>query len=120
MLKAKWCCENISSGNFDFKSVMGEVKELIEARSLDDIKEEFGDVLYFTYCWLYSTFGINLPMIGAMGSAEKFGDRLGFWIATFEYHNLEFDPKYLINGSNYERPEKIKLALDMARKEQGK
>jgi hypothetical protein len=120
MVDAKWCCENINSGNFPFKSVMGEVKELLEARTVSEMKEEFGDVLYFSYCWLYCKFGINLPMFGAMDSVEKFGDRLGFWIATFEHNNLEFDPKYLINGSNYNKPEKIEAALELARREQGK
>lgn len=120
MVDAKWCNNNINSGKFLFKSVMGEVKELVEARSLAEIKEEFGDVLYFMYCWLYSKFGINLPMIGAMDSVYKFTARLDTWEKIFGNVGLEFDPKYLVNGSNYMKREKIKAALDLARKEQGK
>lgn len=118
MVSAKWCCKNINSGYFEFKSVMGEVKELFEARTLSELKDEFGDVLYFLYCWLYSNYRINLPMIGAMGSVRKFRARLDVWIDIFENQNLQFDLKYLVNGSNYERIEKVHLALDMAWREQ--
>jgi hypothetical protein len=119
MVTAKWCCENINSGKFPFKSVMGEVKELFEARNLTEVTEEFGDVLYFSYCWLYCKFGINLPMIGAMDSVDKFTKRLDTWEKIFSNAGLKFNLKYLINGSNYMKREKINLALAMARKEQG-
>lgn len=118
MVDAKWCCENINSGHFKFKSVLGEVVELIEARSLDEVKEEFGDVLYFIYCWLYSNYKINLPMIGAMNSVNKFEARLEVWEEIFTMNLLKFDPKYLVNGSNYNKVRKVRLALDMAREDQ--
>ena len=120
MKTAKWCNENINSGIFEFKNVMAEVKELFEARRLWEVKEEFGDVLYFSYCWLYSRFRINLPMIGAMGSVEKFTARLSTWEKIFENAGLNFHPKYLVAGSNYMKKEKISHALFMARREQGK
>lgn len=115
---AKWCCNNINSGDIRFKNIIGEVKELLEARSLSNLKEEFGDVLYFWYCWLYCKFGINLPMVGASDSVDKFANRLIVWEGIFRQHDLKFDPKYLINGSNYEKPNKIRLALELARREQ--
>jgi hypothetical protein len=118
MVTSKWCCKNINSGNIMFKNIISEVKELFEARNLEDVKEEFGDVLYFSYCWLYCKFGINLPMIGAMSSVGKFTIRLDFWEFIFKVNGFEFDPKYLINGSNYLKPEKINAALDMARRDQ--
>jgi NTP pyrophosphatase (non-canonical NTP hydrolase) len=119
MKTAKWCNENINSGKFKFKSVLGEVKELIQARGWSEVKEEFGDVLYFTYCWLYYRFNINLPMIGAMHSVRKFTARLIVWEEIFHMHQLKFHPKYLVNGSNYERVEKVIFAIDLARREQG-
>jgi hypothetical protein len=119
MVDARWCCENINSGHFKFSSVLGEIKELVQARSLAEFKDEFGDVLYFSYCWLYCNLGINLPMIGAMGSVEKFTERLLWWEEIFRINKLEFDPKYLINGSNYTKFYKVILALDLARDEQG-
>lgn len=119
MVNAKWCNNNINSGKFKFKSVLSEMKELIEARSLAEIKEEFGDVLYFIYCWLYYRFKINLPMIGAMGSVRKFTARLHIWEDIFKMNELKFHPKYLVNGSNYTKLRKIELALDIAREEQG-
>jgi hypothetical protein len=118
MVTAKWCNNNINSGKFTFKSIMGEVKELFETQTLDELKDEFGDVLYFTYCWLYSKFGINLPMVGAMGSVRKFTNRLDIWKLLFQHNDLDFHPKYLINGSNYRKEYKVNLALELARKEQ--
>lgn len=115
---AKWCCENINSGDIRFKNVLGEVKELLYASSYDNIKEEIGDVIYFWNCWLYCRFKINLPMIGAMDSIYKFIDRLIIWDMIFAKHNLDFKPKYLINGSNYNKPEKIEKALELARRDQ--
>lgn len=120
MVTAKWCCNNINSGKFRFKNIIGEVIELIDANSLSEVKEEFGDVLYFIYCWLYSKFKINLPMIGAMGSVKKFTARLDVWMDIFFKNSLTFDPKYLINGSNYNKIEKVRLALELARRDQGK
>jgi hypothetical protein len=119
MITSKWCCNNINSGNIVFKNILSEIKELFEARNLDEIKEEFGDVVYFSYCWLYTKFGINLPMVGATSSIIKFMARLRVWEDIFNEHNLEFHPKYLVNGSNYFKYNKVLLALELARKDQG-
>lgn len=118
MVDTKWCNNNLNSGPITFREVKLEVIEFIEARNLRDKFEEFGDVLYFTYCWLYSRYGINLPMIGAMGSVEKFIKRLDVWKCIFRESGLKFDTKYLVNGSNYERPEKREKALYLAWREQ--
>lgn len=118
MVTAKWCDENLNSGRIRFKNVVSELKELFEAKDLEEIKEEFGDVLYFTYCWMYSKFGINLPMLGAMGSVDKFNTRLIIWRQIFEMNGLKFDTKYLVNGSNYEKEHKIIDAIMMAKIDQ--
>lgn len=118
MVDAKWCCENLNSGDIKIKNIIDEVKELMEARSINDMKEEFGDVIYFWNCWLYYTFKINLPMIGAMDSIAKFVARLEVWERIFSDYKLKFDRKYLINGSNYTKEEKRRAALDLAIKEQ--
>jgi hypothetical protein len=118
MVTAKWCCTYINSGNIIFKNILSEVKELFEARNLYEIKDEFGDVLYFTYCWLYCKFGINLPMLGAQASIDKYTARLRTWRFIFKVAGLAFYPKYLINGSNYMKKEKIQAALELARREQ--
>src|SRR5690606_24986544 len=120
MVTAKWCCENINSGHFKFRSVLGEVKELFQARSLSNLKEEIGDVLYFIYCWLYSNYRINLPMLGAMSSVYKFKSRLIVWEVIFLIHGLEFHPRYLVNGSNYDKEYKVEKALQLARESQQK
>lgn len=118
MVDAKWCDENLNSGRIRFINILSEVKELFDARSLYEVQEEIGDVLYFTYCWLYSKYGINLPMIGAMGSVRKYYDRLEVWEEIFKDRELKFDRKYLVNGSNYRRLEKVTSALNLAKKDQ--
>lgn len=118
MVRAKWCCENINSGNIKFKDVVGELKELIEARDIVNVKEEIGDVIYFWNCWLYSKFRINLPMFGAMKSVVKFIERLDVWNEIFKNNGLAFHPKYLVNGSNYNKIDKFYAAIDMANDEQ--
>lgn len=120
MLDAKWCNNNINSGKFTFKSIVDEFKELIEANTWKEVKEEFGDVLYFMYCWLYYKFKINLPMFGARASVIKFTERLYWWETLFKSLGLDFHPKYLVNGSNYLKMEKIVSAVELAREEQGK
>lgn len=119
MVDAKWCSEKLnSSDNIGFSTVIGELVELIHARSFSEVKEEMGDVLYFTYCWIYSKFRINLPMLGAMGSVKKFVRRLVVWETIFKANGLEFDTKYLVNGSNYNKSRKVVLALAMAKRDQ--
>lgn len=119
MVDAKWCSVNLnSSDNIDFSTVTSEIKELIDAKNLDEVKEEIGDVLYFTYCWIYSKFRINLPMLGAMASVRKFINRLVVWERIFSSNGLKFDTKYLVNGSNYNRSRKVVLALELAKKDQ--
>lgn len=118
MVDAKWCDENLNSDVITFSNVMSEIREVIETRSFDEFKDEIGDVLYFTYCWIYSRFRINLPMFGAVGSVKKFTRRLVVWESIFKANGLEFDTKYLVNGSNYNRSRKVTLALNMAKKDQ--
>jgi NTP pyrophosphatase (non-canonical NTP hydrolase) len=122
MIDARWCITNINSGDaISFSAVKGEFDELLEAvmnSDWENFKEEVGDTLYFTYCWMYSKYKINLPMIGAMSSVKKFVARLEVWENIFKENGLEFNKKYLVNGSNYKKIDKVNKALNLARSEQ--
>jgi hypothetical protein len=119
LVNAKWCIENINSGDtMSFGAVKAEVQELFASRSISEAKEEIGDVLYFSYCWLQSNLGINMPMMGAMGSVHKFVDRLDVWKDIFEDHGYDFSPKYLVGGSNYKKQHKVDAALALAHADQ--
>ena len=39
------------------------------------------------------------------------------WKEIFEQNNLKFNRKYLINGSNYNREDKVKMALNLAKQD---
>lgn len=114
MVDAKWCHDNLNSDRIRFTNVLSEIKEVLQSTSRSELVEELGDVLYFTYCWLYSRFGINLKMKGAMGSVNKFIKRLDIWKEIFRTNGLEFNTKYLVNGSNYEKRYKVLMALYLA------
>lgn len=108
----------MNSGSIGVKDILSEVVEVIQARSIDNFTEEISDVLYFIYCWLYQETGISLPMVLAGRSITKFEKRIGVWVGIFADNELYFDQKYLVNGSNYERPEKVARAISIARADQ--
>lgn len=118
-MMSKTCNETMNGAPITWEQVLGEWEELKEARSWKDITEEVGDVLYFGYCYLQGTKGINLPMVGAGGSIKKFKKRIVMWEMIFAEHGLPFNLKYLKHGSNYKKQEKIELALNMARADCG-
>jgi hypothetical protein len=117
MYMSKWCNENLNAAPMKWDAFRGEFKELLEAKDWENFKEEIHDSLYSFYCAFHTTTGINLPMFGVK-TIDKIMNRFKVWEVIFKENGLVFNKKYLINGSNYEKIEKINKALDMARKEQ--
>lgn len=99
----------ISGANF-----RSEVKELFEAETWSEVKEEWSDVLYMGYCLLYQNTGIDLKMRGARPSVQKFVGRMTKWKGIFKACDLRFEKWYLVGGSNCEKMSKIQAAVDMA------
>ena len=115
MITNKYCCKNINSGEFNFAVVLSEVKELVEAKNTSELKEEVSDVVYSFLCYIYDKTKISLPMFGASFTIKKAEMRFAKWETIFKNENLIFDKKYLTNGSNYEKPEKVQMALALAK-----
>jgi len=95
----------------------GEMKELYDAfrkKDLPNIKEETADVLYALQMIAAQRSGLNLPLLGAGPSVDKFKARKQVWHDIFKSQNGKFDNAYLSGGSNYKKPKKIVNALAQA------
>ena len=108
--------EKACSGKFAFSDVWSEVREVFEAASWDGVKEETCDVYTTLLLWIYTTYGVDMPMVWER-SANKYLDRIKVWERIFADEGLEFELKYIRNGGNHERPEKVAMALALAREE---
>lgn len=99
-----------------------EVRELLEVRSLRELKNEWNDVVLcallaaYAQGWLPDWLPI-LPCLG-LASVRKYEQRLRFWPLIFDKHNLRFDRKYLARGGNYERRRKVEAVLNWAAEDQ--
>lgn len=118
MKTAKWCNENLNSSPLTVKEIKQEIIEVFESKTLTEFKDEVSDVLYMSYCALESKTGINLSMLGASKTVNKIQTRLHTWKQIFIENNLIFNKKYLINGSNFNKSEKVKKALELAKQDQ--
>jgi hypothetical protein len=121
MYTSKWVNENLNADPIQWSFFRGEVDELLEAFmnwDVENIKEEISDVLSAFYCCVYTSTKISLPMIGAGPTIRKTLDRFKVWENIFKEQGLMFDKKYLVNGANYKKVDKVNKALNMARKEQ--
>jgi len=101
-----------------------EVKELAEAireMSWPDIREEAGDVAFWSWMLLDRAWPREKgwPLWGAGGACAKFRRRFQVWERLFQREGLQFSVRYLAGGGNPGRPEKVRRALEMARREQG-
>jgi len=103
------------------RHVTGEVIEfLAEAKKLNlaGMKDEGSDVCWMFWTFIYNSTGADFPALGIGPSWKKYQSRLLSWNQIFSSQGLEFHPKYLANGGNYQKPEKVEMALSLARKEQ--
>ena len=96
----------------------GEVKELwVEIKNLNisGIREEWSDVT----CLLGVKFlaKTNAPILPGLGlyAANKFIARIKEWEKIFAANGLEFKKEFIIGGSNYQKPEKVQKALQLAK-----
>lgn len=108
---------------YKFSSVYGEVKEVFEARSLTNLKEELNDVCFTLQSWLFlklvhNNIKADWTMIWFSPSIIKMQDRLEWWTKYFDERGLTFKLHYWKGGSNYKKPHKIQKALDIALAEQ--
>ncbi len=114
-----WTTDFPISG-WGFRYTLGEVKEVIEeARQCnwDAMMAELCDVYTGFFCAITAHTGLPMPLFWER-SAKEYARRISVWEDIFAQHELLFDAKYLINGSNYNREEKLLSVLKEAYKEQ--
>ena len=107
---------------YRLQSVLSEWRELAEALlhlDPEEVKEEWSDACFVTQVALWQRVGwLNAPIFCGMPAYRKWRSRQEVWKEIFRSHGLEFDQKYLWEGSNFQKPEKVRLALAAARREQ--
>lgn len=109
----KECC----SGHLRASFILGEIKELVEANSLAEFTDELCDVYTGLILVVYEVLGVDLT-IHWMPTVNKWRVRNLVWKEIFRKEGLEFHPRYLSGGSNWEKPAKVRLALSKAREDQ--
>ena len=93
---------------------LDELKESIKNRDWNNFKEEVGDSTYAAETILAQRLGLNLPLIGASSTVEKFYARKKKWEEVFDERGVPFNNDYLSGGSNLKKPKKIQAALGLA------
>jgi hypothetical protein len=122
MLWSKTIAEEVLGAPMSFGYLLGEVRELLDevvALNWSGIREEWSDVCYSWWAWLYCWLGVNLPALGAWYAYEKFLARFAVWESIFDENGLKFHRRYVRGGSNHQKPHKVAAALALAREEQG-
>lgn len=95
--------------------VLSEVKELLTAKTWSEAYEEWNDVVLCTLLWLANkdecVYEVRLlPGLGR-STALKYIARLDVWRSIFALHGAVFATRYLAEGSNYKKLEKVRKAL---------
>lgn len=103
--------------------IKGEAQELWEGLRAGDwanVSEEVSDVALFAQVWAHERLGqrLNWPVTLGMASYQKFKARMDVWEDIFKKEGLKFHPRYLVAGGNHNKPEKVRAALDAARRDQ--
>ena len=116
MFTSAFCNTHMNASEITWKNIKDELQEVVEAKSIEEFKGEVSDVLYFVYCAIESKTGVSLPMYGAERTIKKVWYRLEHWKKLFANADMVFDKKYLLHGSNHDKPQKVmeafKLAID--------
>lgn len=109
--------ELLSGRNYSFSYVLGEVLEVFEALLKLDFAEaltELRQVWYGLQMQFFQLTGVDFYLTGCEDVVQSFYDRRIVWRMIFDSLDREFKNKYLVNGSNWERPHKIVAALGLA------
>lgn len=110
------------AGPVEWSYWLGEVDELlVEVRALNwaGIREEWSDVTCLGTLMLIArgwTWLRVVPLMPGFGlyAAKKFEKRLETWKRIFDHYGVEFDKKFLVNGGNFAKVRKVRLALGLA------
>lgn len=96
---------------------LGEVFDTIARGGLAEVIDEIGDVLFFFWALVALWFGLEVRALGAARCWRKVEARRAVWVELFAREGLTYHPRFTSNGTNHERPEKVRAALEEARRE---
>lgn len=128
MLTNKWCVQTLNASRMTKQQVDAEVEELCVAlrdvvyhdADMNDVWNALSDVCYVLQCYVFDTWGLVLPMMGAKRTIRKIHEQIDVWHTIFEKHDLVFDVKYINNDSHVENEENVRKVLALAYEEQKK
>ena len=101
------------SGEHHLSHALKELVEIFGARTIGELYEEICDFIGCLSLWIGWRW---LPVPSYF--FRKIERRLEVWNGIFREHGLIFKNKYLVNGSNYMKTDKVDMALDLALREQ--
>lgn len=113
--------EVFAGDKYPLRHFVKEVGELIAACVScrpGHIRAEASQVVFDIQHFIYCHTGCDFRPVLCGQFVNELYIRLGVWINLFGELGLVFRPKYLRGGSNYKRPDKVELAVSMARLEQ--
>ena len=117
MMKISAFYRRFCAGEYTFHHVLGEAWEtLVALAGYGDVREEAQDTLIALQLWVYERTQLDWEMVISQRAMRKARNRRAEWELIFRREGLTFDPKWLRNGSNYKKPEKVKLAIELARR----
>jgi hypothetical protein len=112
---------DITGTNMSWHETWAELIELFEAvfidRDLNGAIAELCDVYSMLIGALYCQLGVNIPLFW-LKSYNEWMRRIEVWEMLFAHVGLEFKLEYIHNGGNYKRRHKIRMALELALKDQ--
>lgn len=94
--------------------LLGELAELwteIWAMNRAGIRDERQDVIYAFLMLFTQWTGISVSTRLCEETVQKFIERRAVWVKIFRLAGAQFSNRHLTGGSNYNRREKVRLAL---------
>jgi len=106
--------EFASEHRLTLKYPLAELREFLVAvkqRDRHAMLDEFQDVMLALQLYVWQRLRLNAPVVLAGGTIRKFRERNKIWREMFELRGVVFDTKFLVGGSNFNRPHKIQRAF---------
>lgn len=114
MWNGRRASEELFTSRLGAGTLRAEAQELLEARNVPELKEEFGDVWVVAAALLWRRLGLNSPVLGpGATSAQKWADRIDLWKSAFKRAGFPFEAEALRGGSNYTKAAKRRAALEV-------
>lgn len=118
-MKIKEFLNRYCSNGYRFHHIFDEIMELFASKDYSSIREEFYDVVMTIQLYLGSKgYFLDWDIVIPISHLMKAERRRSKWVKIFGDSGLKFSPKYLVNGSNWQKAEKVNKAIRLAYKDQ--